>query len=547
REYGQPIHAFDAAKVGGNSITVRRAREGEALTLLDGRDVRLHPSILVIADASVPLALAGIMGGLESGVTDRTDSVILECAMFDPALTRSASRGLGIETDASARFIEGVDGERLPEAIDAAARLLAEVAAGSVVRGRAEQRSGTAPRRSVPLRLPRLSLLLGHSVPREEATRALERLGFEPDGGWQMTQGAETARFFVPSHRRDIEIEEDLVEEVARMTGYDAIPCAARIVNAGPIAGGASLDFEGRLIRLACGMGFDETLTTVLVGTIPSEVLPREGTAALWGLQNPKSRELRHLRPSLLPGLLAEVARNLHHGIPDVRLVEVGKVFESRPEPLGTERIECALVLAGTPDPWREPHADPDRFLELKGALEALVEALGIDSWEARSYDESCWEGGGGARMERDGAVLGRFGRVAEGLCVHAGLEAPVWAAVLDVAALQDVVPTRRTHRPAPRYPASKRDLAVVVDRTVTHGEVVSVIRASAGPTLRDIRLFDAFEGPQIGAGKKSLAYALEFRHSERTLSDREVEEALRGVVDALASTLRATIRGGVA
>jgi len=547
REYGQPIHAFDAAKVGGGEIRVRRAREGETLILLDGREAKLAPGVLVIADASAPMALAGIMGGIDSGVTDHTTRVILECAEFDPALTRSAARALGVETDASARFIEGVDGERLPDAIDATARLLSEVAGGTVVRGRAEQRPVIPPARTVPLRLGRLSLLLGHPVTREEATRALERLGLALEGAWRMEAGSETARFRVPSHRRDLEIEEDLIEEVARMVGYESIPSRARVMAAEAVGGGASLEFETRLVRLACGLGFDETLTTVLVGTVPPAALPEGDGAQLWELQNPMSRELRHLRPSLLPGLLAGVSRNLHRGIRDVRLCEVGKVFRSSPEPLGSERVECALVLAGAPDPWRHPDAAPDRFLELKGAVEALLEALGIDSWKARSYDESCWARGTGAGIVRNGSTLGRLGRVADALRAHAGIEPQAWAAVLDVAALKEAVPAQRSYRPAPRFPALKRDLAIVVDGAVTHEDVVSVIRKSGGPTLHEIRLFDLFEGPQVGAGKKSLAYALEFRHPDRTLSDREADEALRGVVGALAATLKATIRGGAA
>jgi phenylalanyl-tRNA synthetase beta chain len=547
REYGQPIHAFDAAKVAGNALVVRRARSGEALTLLDGREVELHPDVLVIADPSAPLALAGIMGGLESGVTERTAGVILECAEFDPALTRAAARSLGIETDASARFIEGVDGGYLPEAIDATARLLSEVAGGRVAPGRAEARRGSAPPRSVALRLERLSLLLGRPVARDEASRSLERLGFRPDGGWSAGTGGETARFRVPSHRRDIELEEDLIEEVARMVGYDSIPATERIVNAGAVEGAASLEFEARLAHLACGLGFDEALTTVLVGTIPAEALPDGAKTPLWELQNPMSRELRHLRPSLLPGLLSGAARNLRHDVRDVRLCEVGKVFRSRPEPLGTEQVECALVLAGTRDPWRHPEADADRFLELKGAVEALLEALGIDSWEARSYDESCWARGTGARLMRADRVLGRLGQAADALCAHAGIESSAWAAVLDVDLLREALPAQRTHRPAARFPASKRDLAIVVERAVTHGEVVSTIRNSGGPTLELIRLFDVYEGAQVGAGRKSLAYALEFRHPERTLSDGEVDEALRGIVAALRSMLKATIRGGAA
>jgi phenylalanyl-tRNA synthetase beta chain len=545
REYGQPIHAFDASKVRGNTIAVRRARVGETLTILDGRTPELHAGVLVIADAASPMALAGVMGGLDSGVTDHTATVILECAAFDPVLTRAAARSLGIETDASARFVEGVDIEALPAALDATARLLAEVAGGRVIAGIAEQRPAPTARGAVALRLGRLRQLLGVPVSAQDASRALERLGFTVAQDWSVGTEGEVARFVAPSYRQDIEQEVDLIEEVARIVGYDAIPATLRAVSAGAQATDASLAMEARLVRLVCGLGFDEALSTVLVGTVPPEALPDGPETPLWELQNPKSRELRHLRPSLLPALLAAVARNLHHGASDVRLVEVGKVFRAEPAPLGAERVECALVLAGAPDPWRQPQADPDRFPELKGAVEALLEALGIDSWEARSYDQPCWAAGSGASLVRGAARLGALGQVAGSLASQAGLDQPAWAAVLDVAALFRAVPSRRTHRTLPRFPAAKRDLAVVVDRKVAHGEVVAVIRKSGGPMLHDVRLFDVFEGTQIGAGKKSLAYALEFRATERTLSDREADEALQGIVQALGSALEATIRGG--
>ncbi len=544
REYGQPIHAFDAPAVRGNAIQVRRARPGESLTLLDGRAPALHGGVLVIADAEAPMALAGIMGGLDSGVTERTTSVILECAEFDPALTREAARSLGVETDASKRFSEGVDPEALREAIDQTARLLAEVAGGSVATGVAEQRPGARRRASVPLRLTRLEKLLGLPVDRAGVERALARLEITLDGTWTREGETEVGRFRPPSYRHDLEIEEDLIEEVARVVGYDAIPAVHRASRVGDAPGGDAAAFEARLVRAATGLGYHEAINTVLVGGVPGEVLPRGADAALWQLQNPISRELRHLRPSLLPGLLANVARNLRHGVGDVRLVEVGKVFTARPEPLGTERVECALVLAGTPDSWRRPEAAPDRYLELKGAVEALLEALGIDSWGARSYDQACWDQGTGARLERDGLELGHLGRLLPVLAARAGVEEPVWAAVLDVAALSKATPARRLFRVLPRYPASKRDLAIVVDRGRTHGEILDVIRRHGGAWLADVTLFDVFEGEQVGRGRKSMAYAIDFRSPDRTLSDREVDDALAGIVRALGTELGAVWRG---
>ncbi len=434
RTHGQPIHAFDASKVGGSEILVRRARAGEKLTLLDGRDVRLHPGVLVIADRSKPMALAGIMGGLETGVTESTTSVILESAQFSPELTREAARSLGLDTDASQRFIQGVDPPGVAIALDETARLLAETASGKPSEAVADLWPGKHPPRVVPLRRKRLARLLGFDVDRDRIVDALKTLEIHLAEDWKGPD--EAARFTSPTYRRDLEIEEDLIEEVARVVGYDAIP--RRVTS----VAGASLPLDGaeerggsviltRLIQAACGLGFDELLSTALVGEIPAEVLPEKGAEDLWEVQNPMSRELKHLRTSILPGLLQAAARNLRQGAREVRLVESGTVFRSSPPPLGTERIEIGLVLVGTPDPWTEPGATADRYLEFKGAIESLLGALGIDSRKSGPYHERCWSGGTGLSVSSDGKQLARLGQVAPRLAAATSLERPAWAAVL--------------------------------------------------------------------------------------------------------------------
>jgi len=544
-EFGQPIHAFDAAKVGGNAIRVRRARAGERLTLLDGRDVALTPSHLVIADAKIPLALAGVMGGLPSGITDATISVILESAQFDPKLTRETSRALDIPSDAARRFGQGVDAEGVATALDATARLLAEVAGGTVAKDRVDLWPGRAERPHVSLRLGYLGRLLGLSVEKEAAIRALRSLGIEPVDGWRKVDGDEVASFRIPSHRYDLEIEEDLIEEVGRVVGYDAIPGRLREVATSfqPELGLTS--FDHRLAEIVRGFGFHEALSPVLVGEIPREA--REGIADsdIWEIQNPKSRELKHLRIGLLPSLIAAAGRNLHHGIREVRLAEIGKVFRATPPPLGTERHEAVLLLAGHPDEWDRPGAERDRYLELKGAVEGLLEALGIDSSRTDAYHEPCWRPGTGASIRASERLLGRLGEVASPLAQALGLDRPAWAAVLDVAALAEAGSGKLGYRPIPRYPASKRDLAVIVPADVLHADILGAIRSAGGPDLVEVRLFDVFEGGSIGAGKKSTAYALEFRSSERTLSDREVDGSVDAIVRTLQSKFGAVLRGG--
>jgi phenylalanyl-tRNA synthetase beta chain len=544
REYGQPIHAFDAAKVGGNEIRVRRGRAGESLTLLDGRKAALGAHVQVIADASVPMALAGIMGGLESGVGSGTTSVILESAEFDPRLTKSAARALGVETDASARFGQGVDPDGVAHALDATARLLAEVAGGTVVEGSVDHWPGRTEPHEIRLRLGRARRLLGMEIAPEAATRALASLEITPKGAWSRGEDP-AAAFLVPRFRRDLEIEEDLIEEVARGIGYDAVPAAMGAAAPSAIAAPPEIAFAAAVVDRAVGLGFDEVLGPALVGAIPDEA--REGIeeGAVWELANPKSRELRHLRVSLLPGLLGIAARNVRHGVPDVRIAEVGKVFLAAPPPLGSERLDAGLLLTGAADAWDRPGGDPDRYLELRGYVEALYEALGIDSWEGGSYHEPCWARGSGSTWSASAGRLGRMGEVAPSLARQMGLERPAWAAILDLGVLIQAAPGMRRYREVPRFPASKRDLAVVVRPEVRHEDLVAAIRAAGGALLHTIRLFDVYkfrDGEH--AGRSSLAYALEFRSPERTLTDREVEEAFAAIVGALEG-MGATIRGG--
>jgi len=545
REWGQPIHAFDASKVGGNEIRVRRATKSESLTLLDGKKVALHEGVLLIADKERPLALAGVMGGLESGVTAATTSVILESAWFDPKLTKSAARSLGLETDASVRFGQGVDPVAVADALDATARLLAEIAGGAVVEAKVDAWPGRREPEHVRLRRGRMARLLGMPVTGVAAVQALETLGIRQRGDWAHEADDEVGTFEVPPFRLDLEIEEDLIEEVGRVIGYDEVPATLRTSAVVPTPRPTEIDLADRIAALACGLGFDQAISPGLVGPIPEEARDGVANSEIWELQNPKSRELKHLRTSLLPGLAEIAARNLRHGVPEVRLVEVGKVYRALPAPLGREWVEIAMLLSGTPDPWDRPSADPDRYLELKGAVESLLGSLGIDSWRTGSYHESCWASGTGVNWSVAEGRLGRMGELAPALTARAGLGRPAWVAILDLFILSQASQASRRYRDVPRFPASKRDLAVLVRPGTTHETLVESIRAAGGPLLQEVRLFDVYEFRDgENKGKKSMAFALEFRSLERTLTDREAESAIAAIVDALASKHGAEVRG---
>ena len=545
REWGQPIHAFDASKVGGNEIKVRRGVAGETLTLLDGRKVALHGGVLLIADKKVPLGLAGIMGGLDSGVTAKTTSVILESAWFDPSLTKSGARSLGLDTDASIRFGQGVDPVAVADALDATARLLAETAGGAVADAKVDAWPGRREPGRVRLRRGRMGRLIGMPITAEATVRALETLEIRQTGDWAREDDDEVATFESPSFRMDLEIEEDLIEEVGRVIGYDAVQATLRSTGSAPAPRPAEIDLADRVAALACGLGFDQAIGPALVGPIPVEARDGIPDEAVWELQNPKSGELKHLRTSLLPGLAQIAARNLRHGVSDVRLAEVGKVYRALPAPIGSEWVEVALLVAGVPDPWDRPASDPDRFLELKGAVESLLTALGIDSWRTGSYHETCWTPGTGATWSAASGALGRMGQVSPSLARSSGLDRPAWAAVLNLAALAKATPSSRRYREIPRFPASKRDLAVMVRPGTTHESLLESIRAAGGPLLQEVRLFDVYDFRDgEHRGQKSMAFALEFRSLERTLTDREVESAIAAIVAALSSKHGAEVRG---
>jgi len=545
REWGQPIHAFDASKVGGNEIRVRRAVKGESLTLLDGKTVPLHAGVLLIADRERPLALAGIMGGLESGVTAATTSVVLESAWFDPSLTRSAARSLGLETDASIRFGQGVDPVAVADALDATARLLAEIAGGEVADAKVDAWPGRREPKHVRLRRARMARLLGMPVTGVAAAKALETLDIHQRGDWTHEGDDEVGTFEAPPFRLDLEIEEDLIEEVGRVIGYDEVPATLRASAATPSPRPMEVSLGDRIAALARGLGFNQAIGPALVGPIPAEARDGVADGDIWELQNPKSGELKHLRTSLLPGLADIAARNLRHGVPDVRLVELGKVYRALPPPLGSEWVEIGMIVSGVPDPWDRPGSDPDRYLELKGAVESILGALGIDSWRTGSYHESCWASGTGVNWSVVEGRLGRMGELAPALVGRAGLGRPAWAAILDLSVLSQASPPSRRYRDVPRFPASKRDLAVMVRPGTTHETLVESIRAAGGPLLQEVRLFDVYEFRDGDhRGQKSMAFALEFRSLERTLTDREVESAIAAIVEALASKHGAEVRG---
>ena len=550
-EWGQPLHAFDYDKLvqraGGKvpTIIVRPARAGEVLKTLDNAERKLTPDMLVIADTVGPIALAGVMGGAETEVSNTTTNVLLESANFDFVSIRRTMRALNLPSEASQRFSRGIHPELVKPALERAAELIRQYAGATVCQGVVDCYPAPLPPQVIELKRSVIRRILGIDLPLEEAARLLKSLEFAVEPA-----GADALKVTVPPHRLDIqEGAADLIEEIARLSGYDRLP-ATLLSDRLPLQlGNDALVFEERVRDLLVDVGLQECITYAL--TTPEKEAPLQLPEAKYvELLNPISAERRVMRHSALAGLLDVAASNLRH-TDDVRLFEVGSVYLPRAgAKLPDEPRRLALVLCGKrqPDFWGETAGAPNPpldFFDLKGVVETLVEALHLPGV---TYQPSSWAAlhpGRSALLKANGQDVGHLGalhpKVAE--AYELGGKS-VLVAELDVESLRAALPPRYQYVPVPRFPAALRDVALVVAENVTAERVAAEIRTAGAGLLRGVRLFDLYHGDNIAVGHKSLAYALTYQADDRTLTDKEVDKAHKKIEDRLKHVLKAQIRG---
>lgn len=541
-ELGQPLHAFDYDTLAGGRIVVRRARPGETLVTLDKVERQLTPDMLVIADAENAVAVAGVMGGLATEVTEKTTSILLESAWFDPSSVRRTSRQLGLRSEASLRFEKGVDLEGCLRAANRAMELMASIGAGEVLPGAVDEYPVRHKPRSIILRPERVAAILGVEVAANEAEDILRRLGFG------VRRNPDAFLVQVPSHRVDIHLEIDLIEEVARLYGYDMVPETlpfGATTPAGRKRHQALLD-RIREILAACGLTEAITYSFINPAWFDRLGLPaQDSLRRTIRLANPLSEEQSVMRTMLLPGLLVTLVRNYQRQVTSAALFEIGKVFlPVAGEQLPEERTHLGIALMGeTPRGWNRP-ARPLDFFYLKGVLQTLADRLGLQfAWE-RSTTPFCHPGRT-ARITSRGEELGWAGEIHPDVTGAFDLPDRVVACELDLERLLRVVPEQRATRfeGLPRFPSVNRDLAIVIDEKVPVASVMETIRDAGGDTLKELRLFDVFKGRQIPEGYRSLAFALRFRAPDRTLTEEEVNKRLEAIVSALAARWGAQLR----
>lgn len=543
-ELGQPLHAFDLDRLTERRVIVRRAASREKLVTLDETERLLELTDLVIADAAGPVAVAGVMGGVGSEIGPGTRRVLLESASFNPTLVRRTAKRLGMRSEASARFEKGVDPNGQGLAADRAALLMAQVAGASVARGSLDFYPVPVAPRRVDLRTERVNALLGTSLAAGEIAGYLQRLpgvevAEEKPGEYTVT---------VPTYRRDLEQEVDLVEEVARLKGYEAIPPTLRPgFSAEPPRTPERL-LEERVRRFLTGSGLFEVTTSSLVARDEWRGwrLP-EGSPLLRPVElaAPLSEAQAVLRTSLLPSLGEVLRRNLSRRLTDVRVYEVGRAYHPGGEDeLPREPHLVAGLLTGrvSGGEWWGAERTAD-FFDAKGLVEALLSALGVVNHEFRPKVWPPFHPGRGAELLIDGEPAGLIGELHPE--VQAALDAPERVAVfeVDLGVVGRGTLAPLLFRPLPRFPAVSRDLAVSLCESVPARAVERLIRETAGDLLEQARLFDVYKGGNLPAGCRSLAFALSFRSPERTLTDAEVDAVLDRVIQRLERDLGARLR----
>jgi phenylalanyl-tRNA synthetase beta chain len=544
-EFGQPLHAFDLAKLGQQRIVVRRAVKSEAIKTLDGIDRQLDSDMLVIADATRPVAVAGVMGGADSEISSATQDVVIESAWFNPASVRRTAKQLGLHTEASHRFERHVDPEAVINALDRCVALICEIAGGLATEDVLDVYPAPFATRTAELRPERVAAITGLKVARDEMLRILTALGFE----LSQDHPAKLA-FTIPSWRHDVAIEEDLVEEVARHTGYEQIKSE---LPPGSMAGEYhSSERRKRALRKAMtARGFNEAISlsftepTEDFELIPSLAGSQQKPLTPVVLMNPIIEEASRMRQTMLPGLLGSIRHNFNHGNRDVCLFETGRVFGvTEPGQLPLEREAFAVVATGGAVEANRAQAERELdFFDLKGALESAVTAMNLPSLDFESATIKHLRPGQSAALSMRGTQVGSIGRLAEPLASAYKFRQSVYLAEVDLSTLLEIEELPVLYSPLPRFPSIVRDVSLLVDRKVAVAELLRAARDEKAEHFVDAHFVGTYEGEGIPGGKRSVTLRCEYRSDDRTLRDEEVDEIHWRLVETLKAKFKAEVR----
>jgi phenylalanyl-tRNA synthetase beta chain len=533
-ELGQPMHAFDHARLAGETIVVRPARPGERLVTLDGKTRTLAPPQLVVADAERACAIGGIMGGLDSEVTDASRRIVFEAAWWLPTSIRATSKALALRTEASTRFERGADPTLQARAMARACALLDLLGAGTADGSLVDAIARVPEPRVVPVTHARIEGLLGMPVPRDAVERILEALGF----GLERQDSGAAWRVSVPGWRPDIQRPEDLVEEVGRQHGFEHLPATFPPVLQPPPPSDPRIARDGVARRLMLAMGFSETISFAFVEA--SAAAPFAGDGPTVSLVNPLSETFAVMRPSLLPGVVDAVGHNRRHGRRDVQVFEIATAFTRDGE---RRSLGAAWTGEAGTDHWSGGRREVD-FFDVRGAVDQLARAFAT-TITCETAEVPWLVAGRAARLQCRGQDVGVCGLLAPDLTERRGLpQDDVYVLELDLDAVAPSLPAAATRvMPLPRYPSIVRDVSLLVDDVLSAAAVRDTIRRAAPATLVSVREFDRYQGRGVPAGKVSVSLRLTFRADDRTLTDDDAAAAMAVIVAAATERLGAQQR----
>ncbi|NOX37198.1 MAG: phenylalanine--tRNA ligase subunit beta [Calditrichaeota bacterium] len=531
-ETGQPLHAFDLDLLEGGKIVVRESRQGEKFVTLDEKEHTLQEGTVLICDAQKPVAIGGIMGGLNSEVRSQTRNILLESAYFSPESIQRSARYLGIKSEASQRFEKGTDPNGVRYAQDRATQLLVQLAGGEVLQGAVD----AYPRRIFPVKIPlkhqQINTLLGTRLSAEEMARILERIELKVEDGQVM----------VPTFRPDLTRVADLAEEVARLYGLENIPAAPVTRMPYRVAVNRFDAFLDRVRDVMVGFGVQEVLTNSMINAQRWSELTGE---PVYPILNPISQDMSGLRNNLVLSLMGVIQWNVNRQIRDLRIFEINRVFY-HPGDLNRqprEEIHLAFALTGNREPelWYSSRQLID-FYDVKGLIEAWLDKFSLDKPEFIYYDNFA-VGKEALAVRVKGQQIGFFGRVKQAIQDFFDVETPIYVGEFDLKRVFELLTEEKQYRPIPRFPWVDRDLAVVVDETIEVAELIREIRNATDALLQDVFVFDIYRGKQIEAGKKSVAFRFIFQSPERTLTEEEVNQRMDAILKRLRDKFQAKLR----
>lgn len=538
-ETGEPMHAFDLDNLSGGAVIIRKAAKGEKIILIDGTERLLDESMLVIASSALPVAVAGVMGGLKTEVGSKTKDILLEAAYFDPISIRRTSRLLALSTESSYRFERNVNIDNIQYASDRAARLILEIAGGEMGEfidiGKIKH-----DKRVISLRYERLNKITGVDIPPSKTKSILTSLGLKTCRVKSLSKDA--LKLEAPFFRNDIQSEIDLIEEVARIYGYGNIPeTLPQIVEKGerlPF----DLAVDNKIREILTSLGLSEIITYSLLSK-PFLLKAKISDVDVVEIKNPLSAEQEIMRPSSIVGMLNSIRHNINRKAKSLRLFELGKVYFKEGADVFKEKRNLSIGVTGLAfDDWIDKPRGITLF-DLKGVVEALFLSLGVAGFSAREVKDDTFSPAACSSIEVKGEPLGVIGEVDPKVLDNFHIKDRVYIAEIDCETLLGFVSLEKQFKEPPKYPSVVRDISIAVDKNISNGQVISSIKETAGWILKDARLIDKYRGAQIPDGKTGLTYRLEYQDLKRTLLDSDIQEVHSRVTRALENNLGARLR----